>query len=152
MTRPIRPIRWCSGNSPEGHHATAAPSGRTFRLDITRRVTAFDGRRFDGVGTYDYLTGVVAGALNSTHPSNSDIIDIDKAPRNQRGLVEYETDLALLIPSDPTLGNGWLLYDVVNRGNKFALTRLNRGADGADPLTEAHAGDGLLMRRGFSLV
>jgi hypothetical protein len=131
---------------------TSGP-GSVIRLDITSRVSpAFAGRVFDGVGTYDYLTGTVTGALDPAHALNAVIVNLDKAPRNAAGRVEYQADLAMLVPTDPARGNGWLLYDVVNRGNKLALTRLNRGADGAEPATAAHAGDGFLMRRGFSVI
>ena len=127
--------------------------GGIVRIDITRRETpVFQGREFEGVGTYDYLAGTVLGEVDPAHPLNARIVNIDRAPRNAAGRVAYQTDFALLLPSRPSAGNGWLLYDVVNRGNKFALTRLNRGADGNDPITAAHAGDGLLMRRGFAVA
>ena len=127
--------------------------GSIIRLDITERVSpAFQGRVFDGVGTYDYLTGTVHGELDPAHALNATIVNLDKAPRNAAGRVEYQADVAMMIPPDPARGNGWMLYDVVNRGNKFALTRLNRGAEGNDPLTADHAGDGLLMRHGYAVV
>lgn len=131
---------------------TTSP-GSIIRLDIAERVSpAFEGRVFDGVGTYDYLTGTVHGELDPAHALNAAIVNLDKAPRNAAGRVEYQAEVAMMIPTDPARGNGWMLYDVVNRGNKFALTRLNRGADGNDPLTAAHAGDGLLMRHGYAVV
>ena len=83
---------------------------------------------------------------------NATIVNLDKAPRNVAGRVEYRSDFTLMTPTDLAKGNGWLLYDVPNRGNKVALTRLNRGADGNRPTTAAHAGDGFLMRHGFSLI
>lgn len=127
--------------------------GSIIRIDVAERVSpAFEGRVFEGVGTYDYLTGTVHGELDPAHRLNAAIVNLDKAPRNAAGRVAYQAQVALLTPTDPARGNGWMLYDVVNRGNKFALTRLNRGADGNDPKTAAHAGDGLLMRRGFSVV
>jgi len=127
--------------------------GGIVRIDIKRRVSpAFQGRVFDGVGTYDYITGTIHGEVDPSHPLNARIVNLDKAPRNAAGRVAYQSELAMLIPTRPSAGNGWLLYDVVNRGNKFALTRLNRGADGNDPVTADHAGDGLLMRRGFAVV
>lgn len=127
--------------------------GGIVRIDIARRESpAFQGRVFDGVGTYDYITGTIHGEVDPAHPLNARIANLDKAPRNAAGHVAYTCDLAMLIPTDPSRRNGWLLYDVVNRGNKLALTRLNRGADGNDLTTAAHAGDGLLMRRGFAVV
>ena len=104
------------------------------------------------VGTYECLSGTIHGELDPSHPLNAGIVNLDKAPRNAAGRVEYRSDFTLMTPTDLAKGNGWLLYDVPNRGNKVALTRLNRGADGNRPTTAAHAGDGFLMRHGFSVI
>ena len=56
------------------------------------------------------------------------IVDLDKAPLNARGKVEYETDFFILRPADPAKGSGVMLYEVINRGNKFLLDSARRGA------------------------
>src|SRR5438128_2263012 len=58
----------------------------------------------------------------------------------------------MLVPRDLSKGNGALLYDVNNRGNKLALGMFNRGGGGNDPKTLKDAGDGFLMRRGYAIV
>ncbi|MSP00565.1 MAG: hypothetical protein EXR07_05880 [Acetobacteraceae bacterium] len=127
--------------------------GSVLHIEITERLSpVFDGTAFDGVGPYECLSGTVFGELDPAHASNVSIVNLDKAPRNASGRVEYRSGFSLMRPVDLSRGNGWLMYDVVNRGNKVALTRLNRGADGNRPTTAAHAGDGFLMRRGFSLL
>ena len=113
---------------------------------------AFSGRVFGDAGVYVCLSGTVTGELDPSHPQNAGIVNLDRAPRNNAGRVEYRAPFCLLRPADLGRGNGWLLYDVVNRGNKLALTRLNYGAEGNDLLTPAHAGDGMLMRHGFSVL
>jgi hypothetical protein len=113
---------------------------------------AFGGQSFGEVGTYDYLTGTAFGALDPAHPLNAGIVNLDRAPRNADGRVEYRSEFALLTPSNPARGNRWLLYDVINRGNRLALTRLNRAAETQRPGQPAHAGDGFLMRHGFTVV
>ena len=125
--------------------------GAILRLDLTE-TTAFDGRSFDGVGQYKLWSGSVVGELDPAHPDNARIVDLALAPRNARGRVEYRTDVAILAPADAAAGNGWLLYDVVNRGNKLALTRLCQGADGNGIATAPDAGDGLLMRQGYAIA
>ena len=55
-------------------------------------------------------------------------------------------------PADPSRGNGWLLYDVVNRGMERVLSRVNGVAVARRPGTGDDAGDGLLMREGFTFV
>ena len=123
------------------------------RIEIAEQLApVFDGREFGSVGTYECLNGTIHGELDPAHPLNADIVNLDKAPRNAAGRVAYRSDFTLMTPTDLAKGNGWLLYDVPNRGNKVALTRLNRGADGNRPTTAAHAGDGFLMRQGFSVI
>jgi len=56
---------------------------------------------------------------------NRAIVDLDKAPRNARGLVEYKTDFFILWPADPRRTNGVLVYDVTNRGSKRIFQRLD---------------------------
>jgi hypothetical protein len=131
---------------------TAQP-GSVLRIEIVERLSpVFDGRIFGSVGTYECVGGMIHGELDPSHPLNTTIVHLDKAPRNAAGRVEYRSDFTLMTPTDLGRGNGWLLYDVPNRGNKVALTRLNRGADGNRPTTAAHAGNGFLMRHGFSLI
>jgi hypothetical protein len=61
---------------------------------------------------------VANGELDPTAPENNGILDLDKAPRNSRGLVEYETDFFMLRPAAPRRTSGVLVYDVTNRGSK----------------------------------
>ena len=87
---------------------------------------AFGGTAFGAVGHYEYLTGTIVGTLDPAHPLNAGIVNLDKAPRDASGRVEYRSAFGLLKPVALSHGNGWLLYDAVNRGGKLALTRLNR--------------------------
>ena len=48
---------------------------------------------------------------------NRIIQDLDLAPRNARGQVEYVATFALARPVDPAKASGVLIYQVVNRGN-----------------------------------
>ncbi len=52
-------------------------------------------------------------------------------------------------PRRPARGNGCLLYEVNNRGNKGIVGFFNQGGGGNDV---SSAGDGFLMRRGFTIV
>ncbi len=127
--------------------------GSVLRIEITERLSpVFGGTIFSDAGAYECLSGMVYGALDPAHPRNRDIVNLDKAPRGADGLVAYESAFSLIKPIDISKGNGWLMYDVPNRGNKVALTRLNLGADGNRPVTAEHAGNGFLMRNGFSVV
>ena len=106
---------------------------------------------FGGTGPYETLTGVARFAIDPRHPRNRGIVDLSLAPRNADGTVEFESDVVILAPEDPAKGNGAILYDVNNRGNKLALRMFNGGPGGND-LAPAAAGDGFLFRRGYAVV
>jgi hypothetical protein len=93
--------------------------------------------------------GTVFGELDPTHRLNAGIVNLDKAAHNARGHVEYQSDFRILKPLDLDRGNGCLVYDVPNRGNQPIMARLNGAPDGGHP---QHAGNGFLMRRGFTVV
>ena len=71
----------------------------------------------DGPG-YERVIGTAYGAVDPDHPMNAIIRDIELAPRNAQGLVEYATRFEIARPLDG--GNGVLLYDAVNRGDRVA--------------------------------
>src|SRR5882762_6027983 len=61
-------------------------------------------------------------------------------------------DFAILKPVDPTCGNRRRFFDYCNRGNKRMLQFFNDAPASNDPHTLAHAGNGFLMRRGYTVV
>ena len=91
-------------------------------------------------------------AVDPNNPHNKIIADLDKAPRNAQGKVEFSADLFILRPKDAARGNGVALFDVVNRGRKGVLGVFNRATGSLDPTAEKDFGDGLLMREGYTIV
>jgi hypothetical protein len=65
---------------------------------------------------YEKLSGRFYGELDPRHPLNAIITDIESAPRNPRGMVEYSATFTILKPLDMTSGAGVLVYQVPNRG------------------------------------
>jgi hypothetical protein len=120
-------------------------------IDLTfyRREPFANGQSFGDVGPYEKLVGVARFAVDLKNPRNKDIVDLDKAPRNAEGKVEFESDVYILAPKDRGKGNGAILYDVNNRGNKLALGMFNSGGGGNDP---NEPGNGFLFRRGYTVV
>jgi hypothetical protein len=132
----------------------AETEARITHIEIARTEPAFGGESFGDVGPYEHLTGRVTGELDPADPANSGIQDINLAPRNARGMVEYVTDIELLKPADTARGNRILFFEVNNRGNKLALGAFNAGVTGkvADRNALSSAGDGWLMRAGYTMV
>ena len=115
------------------------------------------GQPYGAAGPYVRITGVARGTLAPDAPENAGIVDLDKAPRNAQGLVEYATDFFMLRPKEPARGSGILVYDVTNRGAKRIFTLLDDvpASDVEainDPKNAADAGLGFLLGRGHSIV
>lgn len=130
--------------------ATIAAEVRS--IEIRRREPFAGGAAFGDTGPYERIIGVVRYEVDPAHPRNRGIIDLELVPRNERGKVEFEADLFILAPQDPAKGNGAILYDVNNRGNKLALGFFNSAPGGNDPAALADAGNGFLFRRGYTVV
>ncbi len=121
-------------------------------IEITAQAPYANGRAFGATGAYVRIAGRFFGELDPGHPANRGIADIRNAPRNARGKVAYSADFEILRPADPAKGNGTLLYDVNNRGNKRVLHLLN-DVPATNALDDpASAGDGFLMRHGFTIA
>jgi len=132
--------------------APAMTRAEVTRVEISSRQDVLGGKAFGTVGAYERLSGKVYFAVDPNNAHNKIIADIDKAPRNSQGKVEFSADLFILRPKDPSGGNGVLLFDVPNRGRNGALSALNRAKGSADPTAEEEFGDGLLMREGYTVV
>jgi hypothetical protein len=124
--------------------ATAPASAEIVRLEIDSKTTYGTFRP----GDYVLLKGRVHGELAPTEA----IPDLDKARRNDRGKVQYASDIMLLIPADPSKGNGTLLVDVPNRGRVYGVALYN-GPHG-EPFNSGNIqqGTGFLEDRGFALA
>jgi Alpha/beta hydrolase domain len=121
-------------------------------LRILHREPFAGGKSFGDTGPYEKIVGIARFAVDPAHARNRLIVDLDRAPRNRDGKVEFEVDVCILKPKNPAKGNGAVFYDVNNRGNKLALRFFNNAPGGNDPKTERDAGDGFLFRRGYTVV
>lgn len=122
------------------------------RLVIDRVERAFEGVSFAGAGPYEKITGRVFAEADPAHRLNAPIVNLDRAPRNAAGRVEYWFDFCLLRPADLRKGNRRLFYDVINRGGKIASIDFNSAPHANNPTTTADAGNGYLMRQGYSIL
>jgi hypothetical protein len=93
---------------------------------------------------YEQMRGKVYFVVDPKDPRNAVVADIDKAPRNKDGKVEFSADLMTLWPKTGE-GNNTAIIDVVNRGGTTFL-RLNRTAG------QNVVGDGFLMKQGFAII
>jgi hypothetical protein len=90
---------------------------RVTRVVVEKRESpAFGGQLFGKAGAYEILSGHFYGEIDPQDPHNSIINDIQYAPRNARGMVEYSATFSLAKPIDMSRSNGVLYYTVPNRG------------------------------------
>ena len=132
---------------------TAARRGiQRIEIDPTRSESpTFEGRSFGNVGQYEKLRGTAYGELDPSDPRNAVITDIELAPVNERGLVEYSTDVFILKPINLDLGNRRVILDFNNRGN-MRVGLLNSARSTNDPTTTADGGTGFIMEMGYAVV
>jgi hypothetical protein len=132
----------------------AVASAHVTRIEIAAvESPAFGGATFGSVGAYEKLTGRAFGEVDPRAPESRDIVDIEHAPRNARGMVEYDTGIVILRPIDASKGNRRLFYELTNRGVILSLSAFNNSPNPStvDP-TAADAGNGFLMREGYTIL
>jgi hypothetical protein len=116
---------------------TGLAEARITEIEISSRAPLFEGQAFADVGAYEQIRGTAYGELNPSDRRNAVITDINLAPRNARGMVEYRTTFTLQKPVDMSKSSGVLFYEVVNRGTHGQL--FNAGGQ---------TRDGFLYKRG----
>ena len=135
----------------------AAPTAdaRVTKIEITSKQSpTFGGYAFKNVGAYEKIVGKAYGELDPTDPKNAVIVDIQLAPRNANGKVEYAFDFYILKPIDLSKGNHKVMYEPPNRGRKTHAA-LNRGAGSNDPgsVTDPKVlANTFLPPRGYTMV
>ena len=131
----------------------AAPlSAEVVRIEVTSRTDLAGGQGFGAAGAYEKIAGKIFFAVDPALPANRIVADLDRAPRNAGGKVEFSSDFFLIKPKQIAKGNGAVLYEVSNRGGKGMLGFFNHAAGSLDPATPADMGDGFLMAQGFTLL
>ncbi len=125
---------------------------RVVRIQVDSRQDVLAGKPFGLAGPYEKLAGRVFFAVDPSNSANQIITDIDLAPRNAQGEVEFSSEFYLIKPKQPERGNGTLLYEVSNRGRKGMLGFFNFAEGSLNPQSEAHFGDGFLLARGYTLL
>ena len=123
---------------------------RVVRIEVERTTPYAGGKSFGDAGPFERLDGTVYMEVDPADPLNAVIVNLDRAPRNERGLVEFSAPFFIIKPVDMARGNQKLLYGINNRGNAIELgfQTFPSLPFGADP----ESGDGLFFRLGYTLV
>jgi hypothetical protein len=132
--------------------AVAPAAAEVVRIDVQSRSELAGGMAFGAAGPYEKLSGTIHFAVDPALPANRIVTDLDKAPRNGAGKVEFWSDFFMIKPKRIERGNGAVLYEVSNRGGKGMLGFFNHATGSLDPGSPAEMGDGFLMKQGFTLL
>ena len=86
-----------------------------FDLDVVES-PALGGESFGDIGRYEFLRGIVSGEVDPADPRHAHIVNLDNAPRNAAGRVEYRATVEIYRPIDMSRWNRALYHTVSNRG------------------------------------
>ena len=86
------------------------------RLYVKERSDIAGGASFGSAGPYERIAATAVFRIDPKLKQNRGIVDLDLAPTDPEGLVEFTADVLILKPRDPAKGNGTALIDVPNRG------------------------------------
>src|SRR5664279_1043755 len=125
-----------------------ALDARVTRVVIEQRESpAYKGQSFGKAGPYEIVSGRFYGELDPKDAHNAIITDIQLAPRNARGMVEYSATFAISKPVDMSHASGVLFYSVPNRGNGAPAA----SADGQVSVVSGWQGD-VIPRPGLQTI
>jgi hypothetical protein len=128
----------------------SAAQARVVSFQVQSRGLFAGGISWGSVGPYERLFGTALMEVDPRDPLNAGLVDLDRAPRNARGMVEFSTPFFVLKPVNMARGNRKIFYTVNNRGGPLAI-------DFGHPLmfaqTAADVGDNdIALQMGFTIV
>ena len=109
--------------------ATFAPAAQAHvsRIVIEKKTSpAFLGATYGSAGQYEILTGRAYGELDPGDPHNAIITDIQLAPKNARGMVEYMATFQVVKPIDMSKASHLMWHDVPNRAGRITIVAAER--------------------------
>ena len=92
---------------------------RVAKLVVEQRTSFVAGADWGKAGPYEMLRGTAYMEVDPNNPRDAVIVDLQNAPRNARGVVEFSTQFLILKPVDMQRSNRKIFYAVNNRGNSL---------------------------------
>src|SRR5215469_16320726 len=83
---------------------------RVVKFIVAQTRTFADGTSFGSVGQYQRLDGTAYFEVDPFDPAKANIVGLGEAPRNQRGMVAFVSQVFILKPADMGRGNGKIFY------------------------------------------
>jgi hypothetical protein len=118
-------------------------SAEVIRVEIQRR---------DDAGAHERTIGRVHFAIDPGLPANRGIADIDTAPRNAEGKVEFSADVLFFRPKSASRARGAVFVEVVNRGRDQSLAIMSDARQSSLAPESWNLGDRFLLDEGFAVA
>lgn len=153
--------RTATGAALAGVLATlpAASFAHVTRFVVEDRAPVANGINWGSAGAYERLRGTAYMEVDPRDPLNAVIVNIDKAPRNARGMVEFSSPFVMLKPVDMRRSNHKLWVGLNNRGNCIEVSQGRAfptpaaGAGNCNRLSAEEIGaDNPLLRQGYVVI
>jgi hypothetical protein len=128
---------------------------RVTRFVVTQTRAFAGGASVGSAGPYERLDGIAYFEVDPRDPLNAIIVDLDKAPKNARGRVEFSSPFLILKPVDMARGNHKIWFGVNNRGNIIELGFRSFPPVGLatnNPLAAGDLGNNLFLELGYAFV
>ena len=125
----LRNLRWPAIASFVGLAALTSidAAARVTRFVVESREPYAASATFGTAGAFERLVGTASMEVDPGDPLNGVIVNLDKAPRNARGNVEFTSPFWIVKPVDMGAGNHKIWYAINNRGNSELLQRTGIG-------------------------
>jgi hypothetical protein len=141
----------------QGLFASSAEA-RVTRFVVEERIPFADGMEWGKAGAYERLKGTAYMEVDPRDLLNAVIVNLDRAPLNEREMVQFSSPFLILKPVDMRRGNHKLWYGINNRGNCIELgfrgfPRPVTPTPSCNPIAAADVGeDNILLREGYAFV
>src|SRR5262249_27240413 len=134
---------------------SATAEARVVRFVVEERLPFAAGTNWGTAGPYERLKGTVYMEVDPKDPLNAIIVNLDKAPRNARGKVEFSAPFLILKPVNMARGNRKMWFGINNRGNcgEISQRAFPPPPGTCNPTTVEHVGaNNVLLNMGFAIV
>jgi hypothetical protein len=119
---------------------------------LAAEVVRIDVRVRDDAGTHERVIGRVHFAIDPKAAANRAIADVDVAPTNGAGHVEFSSEFLIFLPKEVKAARGTVFLEVVNRGRDQSLGLLSDARQRSLRPEAWDLGDRFLLQQGFTVA
>jgi hypothetical protein len=135
---------------------TASSFAAVTDIVVTAREPWSGGKEFGAAGSYQRIQGHITFAVDPRLAANRPIADLQLAPRDLDGRVQFSSDFVVLRPIDAAKARSTVFLEILNRGRSnagrvFFAQERNQGFK-VENLQEIRLRDAFLFEQGFTVA